>query len=230
MFIGGGYDENQDNDPVTLSDTKGRAVYVVDVLTGGLVWKYSNAESGAMVYSIPSDVARVDTDGDGKIDRLYVGDTGGSVWRFDIGDSDTANWTGKRVFNTNAGTSDHRKIFYPPDVTLEKDSVGNYEILFFGAGDREHPKETATINRLYAVKDRNGSAVLTENDLVDVTLDELQDPSTSETEKNNILEQLRVGKGWYIKLDVNLGEKHYSVRESVIYVTPMQVDIFLKKI
>jgi type IV pilus assembly protein PilY1 len=215
MFIGGGYDENQDNEPVTSSDTKGRAVYVVDVLTGGLVWKYSNAESGAMVYSIPSDVARVDTDGNGKIDRLYVGDTGGSVWRFDIGDSDTANWTGKKVFSANPGTSEHRKIFYPPDVTLEKDSVGNYEMLFFGTGDREHPKETTTVNRLYAFKDRNGSAVLTENDLVDVTLDGLQESTTTETEKNNILEQLRVGKGWYIKLDSHTGEK--ALASPIVY-------------
>jgi type IV pilus assembly protein PilY1 len=160
-------------------------------------------------------VARVDTDGNGKIDRLYVGDTGGSVWRFDIRDSDTANWTGKKVFSANPGTSEHRKIFYPPDVTLEKDSVGNYEMLFFGTGDREHPKETTTVNRLYAVKDRNGSAVLTENDLVDVTLDGLQESTTTETEKNNILEQLRVGKGWYIKLEVNLGEK--SLSPPVVY-------------
>jgi type IV pilus assembly protein PilY1 len=215
MFIGGGYDENQDNEPVTSSDTKGRAVYVVDVLTGGLVWKYSNAESGAMVYSIPSDVARVDTDGNGKIDRLYVGDTGGRMWRFDIGDSDTANWTGKRVFNANSGASEKRKIFYPPDVTLEKDSVGNYELLFFGTGDRENPSEKVEFNRLYAFKDRNGVSVLAENDLVDVTLDKLQDASTTETEKNSILEQLRVGKGWYIKLDSHTGEK--ALASPIVY-------------
>ena len=38
-----------------------------------------------MKYSIPSDITRLDSDGDGKVDRLYVGDTGGRVWRFDIG-------------------------------------------------------------------------------------------------------------------------------------------------
>src|SRR4030042_3236632 len=30
-FIGGGYDTNQDNNPVTTSDSRGRAVYVIDV-------------------------------------------------------------------------------------------------------------------------------------------------------------------------------------------------------
>ena len=35
-FIGGGYDENQDNDPITAADSKGRAIYAFDVLTGSL--------------------------------------------------------------------------------------------------------------------------------------------------------------------------------------------------
>ena len=72
-----------------------------------------------MTYSIPSDISRVDTNGDGKIDRLYVGDMGGRLWRFDVGDPDPANWTGKIIFKSNTGSSDRRKIFYPPDVVLE---------------------------------------------------------------------------------------------------------------
>ncbi len=179
-FIGGGYDDNQDNSPVTLPDSKGRAVYAVDVLTGALVWSYSRAQDASMAYSIPSDISKVDITGDGRIDRLYVGDMGGQMWRFDVGDSDPANWTGKIIFKANGATGDQRKIFYPPDVTLERDSV-DYEMIFFGTGDREHPKDSTTVNRIYAVKDKNPSAPLTETDLVDVTLDLLQDPNTSGT-------------------------------------------------
>jgi type IV pilus assembly protein PilY1 len=215
-FIGGGYDENQDNDPLTTSDTKGRAIYIVDVLNGSLIKRFSVSDTGysGMTYSIPSDVARLDTDGNGKIDRLYVGDMGGRMWRFDIGNSNTANWTGKMIFNSNPGRdgTTGRKIFYPPDVTLEKD-VTNYEMLFFGTGDREHPKEATVINRLYAVKDKNPSTALTEQEsdlLVDLTQDLLQDPSTPEEDKNAILEQLRTGNGWFIKLDSTIGEKSLS--------------------
>jgi type IV pilus assembly protein PilY1 len=216
-FIGGGYDTNQDNQPVSVKDTKGRAVYVVDILTGALIWSYSYAKDAAMEYCIPSDVARVDTDGNGKIDRLYVGDIGGRIWRFDIGDlnkdgnSETSEWTAKIIFSSNAGTSDHRKIFYPPDVTLEKDS-GNYEMLFFGTGDREHPKATTSVvNRLYAVKDKNPSTILSENELVDVTGDLLQDPGTTSEQKTSILQSLQAKDGWFIKLDQNPGEKCLSV-------------------
>ncbi len=208
-FIGGGYDENQDNDPVTTQDSKGRAVYVVDILTGSLVWRYSYTENSEMQYSIPSDITKVDLNGDGKIDRLYAGDLGGRLWRFDIGDPDTAKWSAKIIFNANPGASDHRKIFHPPDVTLEKDE-GNYEMVFLGTGDREHPKNTTVVNRLYAVKDKNLLSPFNENDLEDVTQDLLQDPSTPETQKNTILNNLKTRKGWYIKLKDNQGEKCLS--------------------
>ena len=161
-FVGGGYDDNQDNDPVTVSDSKGRAVYVVDVLDGSLVWRYSYAENPEMAYSIPSDIQRIDTNGDGK-DRSAL--RRGYGWsnlaiRYQRPGS-SAVWTAKIIFNSNAG-SEKRKIFYPPDVTLEKDS-GDYEMLFFGTGDREHPKESTNINRLYAVKDKNPSSPFNRN-------------------------------------------------------------------
>lgn len=220
-FMGGGYDENQDNEPVTAPDSKGRAVFVVDVLTGSLVWRYSYAENSTMEYSIPSDIAKLDINGDGKVDRLYVGDIGGRLWRFDIGDSDPSNWTVKIVFKSNPGASDHRKMFYPPDVTLERDS-GNYEMLFFGTGDREHPKNTTVVNRLYAFRDKNLATVFTENDMEDVTQDLLQDPNTPEAQKKVILSGLETKKGWYIKLHENQGEKSLSnpvVFYGIVYYT-----------
>ncbi len=82
-FIGGGYDENQDKRVVTSEDRRGRAVYVVDIESGEQVWRWDYGRDSNMRYSIPGDIARVDTDGDGYTDRLYVGDMGGRVWRFD---------------------------------------------------------------------------------------------------------------------------------------------------
>lgn len=208
FFIGGGYDINQDNEPPG-TDSKGRAVYVVDVLDGSLIKRFSFPEYSNMTYCIPSDVARVDVDGDGKIDRLYVGDMGGRIWRFDINDPDPDRWTGRIIFQSNPGAdgTSGRKIFYPPDVTLEKGASGNYEMLFFGTGDREHPKDGTVVNRIYAIKDKSLPGVLKESDLIDVTADELQNPETSQTIKNEIFSQLRSGNGWFIKLDSHVGEK-----------------------
>lgn len=200
-FISGGYDDlNQDlANPGT--DTKGRALYVVDVSNGSLIWSYSYANNANMQYSIPSDTARVDTNNDGYIDRLYVGDVGGQIWRFDVGSS---GLTGKILFDTNWGVSVKRKIFYPPDVTLEL----GYEMIFVGTGDREHPKEITRVNRLYAIKDKNPSSPLKESDLVDVTLDLLQ--VGTDSEKTTTMTDLQTKSGWFILLDQNIGEKCLS--------------------
>jgi type IV pilus assembly protein PilY1 len=163
-----------------------------------------------MSYSIPSDVARADTNGDNFIDRLYVGDTGGQVWRFDIKDPSPSNWTGKTIFNSNSGGTIKRKIFYPPDITLEK---GNYEIIFFGTGDREHPKDISTVDRLYAVKDHNPSSALTEASLYDATQDLIQTGTAAQ--QSAALDQLNASSGWMIKLDQNSGEK--CLANSVIF-------------
>ena len=215
IFIGGGYDENQDNLSVSANDTKGRAVYVIDIITGSLVYSYTYANNALMKYSIPSDIARVDTNGDTYIDRLYVGDAGGQMWRFDISES---GLTGKIIFDSSSGESAKRKIFYPPDVTLEK---GDYEIIFFGTGDREHPKDTTKIDRLYAVKDKNPTNPLKESDLYDATADLLQTGDTTE------LAKLNASQGWYIKLNEgdHVGEKCLSnsvLFYGVVYYTTFQ--------
>jgi len=172
-----------------------------------LIWSYSYAKNALMTSCVPSDVARIDTNDDGRIDRLYAATLGGRIWRFDLTDPSPASWTAKMLFTANPGGSEQRKMFYPPDVTLERDNKGNYEMLFFGTGDREHPKDITVMNRIYAVKDRDPSALLTETDLVDVTQDQLQNSSTTAAEKDAILSALTEKSGWYIKLDVNPGEK-----------------------
>jgi type IV pilus assembly protein PilY1 len=201
-FLGGGYDEGQDeaNPP---ADDKGRGIYVVDVLDGSLVWSYTHEEDDSMTYSIPSDITQLDVNGDGKIDRLYVGDTNARMWRFDIGNTDgKASWTGRIIFQSNPGASEKRKMFYPPDVTFETSDGVDYEMLFFGTGDREAPKITTNIDRLYAVKDKNSETILKEIDLVNVT----NYYSLSEDDQAAMLNDIKTMSGWYIMLG-DSGEK-----------------------
>jgi len=187
-FIGGGYDENR-------ISKKGRAVYVVDLMTGTQVWRWDYGKDSNMKYSIPSDISMVDTNGDGYVDRLYVGDTGGKLWRFDINNSDPNTWTARVIFNSNASifASSAQNIFYRPDVTLEK----GYEMVFFGTGDREHPEEKGVINYIYAIKDKGLNSILSESDLENATHG-VKGPGESEEKQ-----------GWYITLE-NKGEKVLS--------------------
>ena len=103
LIFGAGYDTAEDSEPPTAVsplkvDTMGRGIFIVDAITGAMVWraKYGAASAcsgnatkasctvSGMDYSIPADITLVDRDNDGKVDRLYATDTGGNVWRVDL--------------------------------------------------------------------------------------------------------------------------------------------------
>jgi type IV pilus assembly protein PilY1 len=208
-IFGAGYDVDQDEDNPPNDDI-GRGLYMADVLTGDCVyWHSYKGGDSSMTYSIPSDVTKLDLDGDGRVDRLYVGDMNARLWRFDIGDlnkngySDPNEWTGRIIFRSNPGASEKRKMFYPPDVTLEN----GYEMLFFGTGNREDPKGNKDMDRLYGFKDKNNMSILKESDLVDVTEDLLQSGTAEEQQTVQNALDSSSKYGWFIKLDKQDGEK-----------------------
>ena len=101
-MFGGGYDMNKDTrGSVGTDDSEGNALFVVDAVNGSLIWKAVEGSGGAgansfqhpgLVDSIPSTLTVADTNGDGFTDRMVVGDTGGNIWRADIGGNDTSKW------------------------------------------------------------------------------------------------------------------------------------------
>lgn len=179
-FVGGGYDTGENNDT-------GKAFFVIDLSNGTKLWEYYNNSSTNdrqyMNFSFAVSPAAADLDGDGFVDRVYIGDVGGQVWKFDVSAAATVsgglvtNWTGKRLFaaaptQTNPPAAGE---FYPAQAiyatpTLTYDDSGALW-LFFGTGDRNHPNN-ASSNRFYGIKDNtsmtNGSA-LTESSLANVT-------------------------------------------------------------
>ncbi len=190
LIFGGGYDTNQDNGIPAGTDTMGNAIYIVDPFTGSRIW-WASSDTGAnlvlsgMQYSIPSEITAIDTNSDKSVDRLYVGDTGGELWRLDLGDqigapsadgssgymfADVGCTGSTRAANCSATTNQNRrKFFYPPDVAQVKDSnysaSENYDLVAIGSGDREDPLDLLTSNlipvqeavhnRLYAFRDYN---------------------------------------------------------------------------
>jgi type IV pilus assembly protein PilY1 len=221
--------------PYSVSPT-GRGIYAVQVATlssSGVptiatsatkIWSYTNASNAALNYSFPSQITAVSSKNNGYTDRLYAGDTGGNLWRFDVGNTSTASWTGTKIFSSNPGalaTDTGRKIFYAPSVVQE---VG-YFMIFFGTGDREHPLNTAVTDRMYALVDpypTGLSTTLTESKLVDVTADLLQSTTVAgdasvTNSVANLLGKLTFNPlnastnyGWYIQLNAlgaNSGEK-----------------------
>lgn len=204
FFIGGGY---------SATNAGGRAVLAINALTGSVVRKFSGHAS--MIYSIPSTVAALDTSGNGFIDKVYVGDLGGQVWRlgrftdaaftalpFPQMDENINNWSETLLFTEDLHT---RKFFYQPSVTLEH----GYDLVFLGSGDRDDACNPVSADRLYAMKDTHDTAVvLRESDVhfIDATA--------------AVPDLAGVDTGWYIPLAA--GEKALSeglVFFKIFYIT-----------
>lgn len=142
VIFGAGYNTQEDDPSVTPSGNIGKAVYVVNALTGARLLEITGTGADAITASVVGDVSFVDADLDGRIDRLYFADVQGGVYRVDIG-ATYAGWTIKKIANLG------RKIFHAPDVTVTKDFVA----VFVGTGDREKPLLTSTAEGFYMIKD-----------------------------------------------------------------------------
>jgi len=218
LIMGAGYDAAHEDSLPATADTSGRAILMIDAITGNVIWQAGSSASGAavnvavagMTHSITSDPAVLDRNLDGYADRVYIPDTGGHLWRLDIGDADPNNWTVELLASV-AGSAPEgsRKFLYPPDVVYGKDANGPYDAVLIGSGDREHPFDTTVTNRFYMFKDRKtgssgvGQATITEADLYDATADALQ--TSTGAALASAQSALNAAKGWMVTLEA--GEK-----------------------
>ncbi len=221
LIFGAGYDPTADDKRASMyfseadrlaAYTMGRGLLVLNAASGEIIWQAGhNPPSGTWVrlavsgmdYSLPSDVTILNRDGDldGYADRMYVGDTGGNLWRIDIGDPNPDNWVVRKLAQLGGAGSDARKFLYPPDVVY----AGGYDALLLGSGNREDPFDDSVTNRFYMLKDSSNFAAwpITEGDLYDATAN-LNQVGTS-TEQAAAQTALQAASGWYITL--NSGEK-----------------------
>lgn len=180
LLFAGGYDPNYDgNDSYTIpsgADGYGNAIFMVEPETGARLWWASGPSSGAdlelstMKYGMPSDLALSDTNGDGAVDRIYVGDTRGQMFRIDLGNqidpgaataalrnggssgyvfADIGCTGGSRSDHCTATTNQNRRgLFYPPSIVQLRDatysSIAVYDYLTIATGDREDPLDKKT--------------------------------------------------------------------------------------
>lgn len=185
-FVGAGYNAS-DCAGGGGCDPRGKGFYVVDLSDGSILWSYTRLDNSNMNYSLPASPAIADTDNDGFIDTAYIGDLGGSMWRFKFctnaqGSScNTTNWSGGYLFQASTGVI--RPIF--STAAVSKDVNGNLWV-YWGTGDKTDPTAANAQEKFYAVKDNDRTTTYNINDLDNIT-------SSTYTEAPN-------KKGWYITL------------------------------
>ena len=240
LIFGAGYDPiYEDQDPIptgsgTTAQSMGRGIFIVDAADGSVLWRAgvtgttTNASVSGMTYAIASDVSALDTNRDGLTDRLYLGDTGGNIWRVDLADPLAANWTVNKLaslgYAQSATNTDRRKFLFPASVVPAKDSSGRYDAVLIGSGDREHPfngygdtnhpSSAAVINRFYMLKDRSvglgwgigtsGTLATAPVTIVDPgignTASDFFDATSTNLGANVTTTALNSAKGWFITL------------------------------
>jgi type IV pilus assembly protein PilY1 len=193
VVFGGGYDSGQDRSGYR-TDSRGNAVYFADLLTGERVWSAGstdghNLQLEGMTHSIPAALRVVDLNGNGYADRMYVGDTGGRLWRFDIvsgasGDELVEGGVlaslGGAALGAGGPAGSVRRFFETPDVVPVTRGGQLIITVNVGSGHRGHPLETEVADAFFSVRDFRALGVVNRDDystpvtagqLVDVTTD-----------------------------------------------------------
>lgn len=246
VIFGGGYDTKKDQaGPNTHNDGLGAAVYMVNARTGALIFKQATGSKN----SIASSVASLDSDNDGLVDRLYVGDTGGDVWRVDMPDENHSSII-KLASLGGITNPDDRRFFNQPDIVrtyiLETFNTGSesspniikqeipYDAILLGSGDKATPTSTDTDDKFFMIKDKYiktqqfGSApatavpaVITRSNLYDYTDDPFKGyPVLTSTQKGYLVDASKQS-GWYFDLEQS-GEKNSAksiVINNTVYFT-----------
>ncbi len=220
LIMGGGYDTCEDSEPANCSSPKGAVVFVADANDGGLL------KTLATERSVIGDVALVDSDFNGKTDLAYVVDTGGNVYRINIGSNAPAAWTITKLASVGCDSPDddcnHRRKFqYGAETVVTASDI----YVLVGSGDREHPMlndaASGVDNAFFMFKDRPSDAtwLSDEQDRCDdesvLCLESLLeiDPDSSTTPTSA---ELAATKGWYLKYGEGDHDKEHVVTSAVV--------------
>jgi type IV pilus assembly protein PilY1 len=110
-----------------------------------------------MTNAIASDLATVDLNGNGVVERLYASDVGGQIIRIDINEKD-GTISGGVIADINAGMNAkaHRKFFTAPQIGYYAKAGTHFLALLIGTGDIANPLNklaAAERDRFYMIKD-----------------------------------------------------------------------------
>jgi type IV pilus assembly protein PilY1 len=230
--FGGGYDPSHDSKTAYADDTVGNRIYIVDAITGHLIWHAGpTTDAGAqlqlsrMTSAIPGDVRSFDLTSDGFDDRMYAADLGGRIWRFDIATGATPASLVQGGVLASLGVADsdgtpdtaNRKFFHVPDPSLIRYDGQSWINIAIGSGDRERPvSDTSVDNRFFSLRDYNiFNAVPSDKYLRDCS-SEIAGPchqviTAGDSRLTNVTTDLNATLGantvgWYLNL-VEQGEK-----------------------
>ncbi|MFQ5939800.1 MAG: pilus assembly protein, partial [Alphaproteobacteria bacterium] len=221
----------------------GHAVlYIVDVENGTLIRKIDTLAGSTTTPNGLPTVSPVDVDGDRTVDLIYAGDLEGNLWKFNVTNSDPANWGiafgGSPLFVATDDGGVPQPITTRPEVGLHPKADRDGFIVYFGTGkyleSSDNDTASAQTQTFYGIWDPNkltapGYSRTTNLLRQDIT-NEIQVDATTEariTTDNQITWAadplgLQAGEhlGWYMDL-INVGATPLDNRGERQVTTPV---------
>ena len=261
LAFGAGYDSTNDDDrngedvtdeagdlhTVRKYSQNGRGLFFVDAASGSLIQSFTapdaiatanpiQYESNDLKWSVVASPAPMDSNGDGLTDRVYFADTGGNVFRIDIGkaypdpnapNAESAIWSMIKLAELGADETDirptpdiasDRRFMYQPELVRTTYRGTAYDAVVLGSGNRANPMASTNTDRYYVVRDtsifytRFGSCNTCTTPPSVISHSDLYNASSNliqqgtDQQKAAGLSLLDSKKGWYINLSAS-GEK-----------------------
>ena len=198
VMLAGGYDRRFDASGATGTG-RGSALLAIDALTGRQLWSAGGDGQDLPVAGLSSVAAAprlLDLDGGGQVDRAYVLDVVGSLWRidFDGGRDAGALASARRLVRLGAAG---RRFHFPPDVSVIRTGMQDRLAIAMASGALMRPRDSTIEDALFVIYDTISGAPtreLAQTDLYDATQPNDGIPPDA--------------PGWFVRLDSHgAGEK-----------------------
>jgi type IV pilus assembly protein PilY1 len=174
---------------------------IVDADTGRLLWS-AGSETVAdlrvpgLDTSLPSAPRALDLDGDGRLDRAYLIDLHGGLWRLDFANGNDAGQLAQARLIARLGEGGQR-YYSTPDVSIVRLAGRDHLAIAVASGWYARPLDTTISDRVYLIFDRGTPAatdIITEADLHDAS--------------DRLASMPAAARGWFLRLESHgVGEK-----------------------
>ena len=203
------------SDPATTTES----LFVLDAEKGTVIKEIITDSTGVNAYGLTTPAV---WSFGGQVDDIAVaGDLMGNLWRFDLRDASSSNWTFVKMFQTpipsGSGTSRtspaQQPITVMPNVFSDTANGGN-PIWIFGTGKYLAPVDNTSVGptqSYYGIRDYGSSSSNYPIDPTKLVAQTLSDVSgTRYLTQNGVMSGNSLAPGWYFNMVAN-GERDVAV-------------------
>ena len=203
------------------NSTNGKAALFILFADGPATSGATAWTTGTHYIKIPVGVAgdngmamatAVDSDNNGAIDVIYAGDLKGNIWKFNVSDTNPANWrvatTGDvPLYEAKSTLTGSTTVVVQPITTVVQPFPhprGGYQLVF-GTGksleSNDYPMSAPFSNSIYGIWDRPGTTTTLTVGLTDLVEKSTTVVANVRYVRNDVVDYA-TKKGWYLKLPI----------------------------